>query len=677
MKKRIAILILAFLLAGVPAAFADFVPNDLYYPNQWYLSRINAEKAWEKVNSSPDITIAVIDSGIDLDNPDLKDNIWTNRKEIPNNGIDDDHNGFVDDANGWDFINNQPDPRPKFSGAWTESGVSHGTMIAGIISARGNNRQGVAGVTWNSKIMPLRVLDDSGQGRLSDVVRAIDYAVNNGADIINLSFTGSNYSESLREALERAYQKGVIVVAAAGNEQAGGSGGTNTDKKPIYPACYKGDNNEDLVLGVAATDALDQKTDFSGFGTHCVDLAAPGISFFNTIAKGGNANDINKQYDGYWSGTSMSAAVVSGVIALVLQANPELTSRQAVDIVLGTCENISQLNPKYPGQLGYGRVDADAAVSFAQELLYEYSNFIVTAPAAALAGQAQPKVKIFNEAGTLVKELDPFPGYRGAIKMASGEFYGADNQELVFSAAGNQLKIVSYDGKVKGKFSPFPKDYHGLANLAVGDVDGDGLMEIIVAPAEGAQPIRILSATGKVKGQFFPFGKNFRPGVSVAVADFNHDGQIEIIASPASGKQPVKIFTSAGKLLRSFSPFGADFQGGESAFSADISGRAEKGRTDLVFLPSSAMVPLVRVYDSSFSLKRQFAAFDLGQKKGANLAAGDLNNDGLSEIIAGSPLGVSSSVAFFTGAGEALDSFSPYGSSFRGGVNVATVKIKN
>ena len=231
MKKLITSFFILFLVLALPAG-ASFLPNDPYYKNQWYLARIKALSAWEKISRSPSITIAVIDSGIDINHPDLKDNIWINTKEIPNNNIDDDHNGFIDDVYGWDFVNNVPDPSPKFEEGWTESGIAHGTIIAGIIAATGNNQEGISGVTWEAKIMPLRSLNDQGEGRMSAVIRAVDYAVHNGADIINLSFVGFTYNQALQEALQRAYEAGVIVVAAAGNEQEGGEA-YNTDDKPV------------------------------------------------------------------------------------------------------------------------------------------------------------------------------------------------------------------------------------------------------------------------------------------------------------------------------------------------------------------------------------------------------------------------------------------------------------
>ncbi len=219
MKKIItSFFVLSFFIAG--PVLANIMPNDPFFSSQWYLSKIKADSAWDKTSDSPDTVIAVIDSGVQINHPDLKDNIWHNEKEIVGDSKDNDGNGFIDDAFGWDFSNNVPDPSPKFNPGWNESGVSHGTMIAGIIAARGNNKIGVSGLTWRAKIMPLKALNDKGEGRISDVIRAIDYAVNNGADIINLSFVSFNYSEGLQEAIYRAHKAGVIIVAAATNKQS-------------------------------------------------------------------------------------------------------------------------------------------------------------------------------------------------------------------------------------------------------------------------------------------------------------------------------------------------------------------------------------------------------------------------------------------------------------------------
>jgi thermitase len=346
---------------------ASVVPSDTDYSKQWYLDKIRAPLAWDKIRETPNVVIAIIDTGVQIDNPDLAANIWINPGEIAGNGVDDDHNGFIDDVHGWDFVNNVPDPSPKFQDGFTEAGIMHGTIVAGIIAAVGGNGLGVSGITWKAKIMPLKALDDSGEGKTSDVIRAIDYAINNKAAIINLSFVGMDYSRGLYEAITRAHDAGVIVVAAAGNEQSGGQG-YNLDETPMYPACDDGADN--MVIGVAATDAIDQKASFSSYGSNCVDIAAPGVSFFSTavFAPTEQLNNIyfDQYYGGYWSGTSMATPVVVGVLALLEGEDPGAKAQQIKDILLATAADISRLNPSYIGKLGHGRVDAFNAVNLAE-----------------------------------------------------------------------------------------------------------------------------------------------------------------------------------------------------------------------------------------------------------------------------------------------------------------------
>ncbi len=175
--------------------------------------------------------------------------------------------------------------------------------MAGIAAASGNNATGITGVTWRAKIMPLKVLNDKGEGDTKNVIRAIDYAINNGADIINFSFVGEGKSLSLEAAIRRAYEKGILIFAAAGNEQADGQA-YSLDDIPLYPACHDGGVGENMVIGVAATDALDQKAPFSSYGSRCVDISAPGVSIFSTTVyspeHNANGTTFNKYYDGYW-----------------------------------------------------------------------------------------------------------------------------------------------------------------------------------------------------------------------------------------------------------------------------------------------------------------------------------------------------------------------------------------
>ena len=222
---------------------------------------IDAERAWNLETGSRDIVVAVIDSGLDVGHPDLALNLWTNPGEIADNGVDDDGNGFVDDLHGWDFADDDNLPFDSHG---------HGTHVAGIIGASGNNAEGIAGVCWGVSIMPLRFITAAEYGTTADAIAAIEYASQNGADVINLSWGGPLYSQALKDAIDAA---DAIVVCAAGNE------GADLDVSPLYPASYDSAN----VLSVAATDADDHPAWFTNYSIHRADVAAPGTDVLSTI----------------------------------------------------------------------------------------------------------------------------------------------------------------------------------------------------------------------------------------------------------------------------------------------------------------------------------------------------------------------------------------------------------
>ena len=221
---------------------------------------MDADLAWDLQTGSADILVAVVDSGIDAAHPDLAANIWTNPGEIQN-GIDDDGNGYIDDIHGWDFVEN--DSRPVDS-------HGHGTHVAGIIGAVGDNGAGVAGVNWQVSIMPLRFITAADYGTTADAIEAIEYADDNGADVINLSWGGPSYSQALKDAIDAA---DALVVCAAGNA------GSELDITPTYPASYDSAN----ILSVAASDADDHPAAFTNFSDSLADVAAPGTQIYSTV----------------------------------------------------------------------------------------------------------------------------------------------------------------------------------------------------------------------------------------------------------------------------------------------------------------------------------------------------------------------------------------------------------
>ncbi|RUL81585.1 S8 family serine peptidase [Tautonia sociabilis] len=323
------------------------VPNDPSFGSQYGLRNtgqsggtsgadIGAATAWDVTTGSGEVVVAVIDTGVDYTHPDLAANIWTNAGEIPGNNTDDDGNGFVDDVRGWDFYDGDNDPMDD---------DGHGTHVAGIIGAVGNNGVGVSGVNWQVRLMPVRFLGPQG-GFTSDAVRALNYAVANGATISNNSWGGGGYSTSLRNAISNAQQAGHLFVAAAGND------GRNTDSSPHYPSSYDLDN----IISVAASNRNDALAGFSNFGETTVDLAAPGVSILSTTPNG--------SYSSY-SGTSMASPMVAGAAALIKARFPDWTWSQIKAQLLATVDPDSGLSGRVAtgGRLDVGRALTEGAAA--------------------------------------------------------------------------------------------------------------------------------------------------------------------------------------------------------------------------------------------------------------------------------------------------------------------------
>jgi subtilisin family serine protease len=294
-------------------------PNDTYFKDQWGLinlglyangtadADIDAPEAWDISTGSDNVVIAVLDTGLDYHHSDLILNIWTNPGE-PNciNNVDNDGNGYRDDCNGWDFVNNDNDPMDD---------NEHGTHVAGIIGAVGNNGTGITGVMWNVQLMPVKVLDSGGAGNDLDIIDGIEYAVDNGAQIINASLGGYGaFSWSLYNAIAAANTAGVLFVAAAGNGDLGGDGiGDNNDLTPFYPASYS--LYLPNIISVAATDQDDIRVPFSNYGTSTVHVAAPGVYILSTIPQNLYSDMADKEF---LEGTSMAAPHVSGLAGLLM-----------------------------------------------------------------------------------------------------------------------------------------------------------------------------------------------------------------------------------------------------------------------------------------------------------------------------------------------------------------------
>lgn len=308
------------------------VPNDPLFGDLYGLDNqgqtggtigadIKAVEAWDTSVGSKDILVAIIDTGVDYEHPDLKENIWQNAGELgldeegedkSSNGIDDDGNGYIDDVQGWDFYNDDNDPMDDHD---------HGTHCAGTVGAVGNNDVGVVGVNWNVSMLPVKIFSGRGRTTVAAATEGIYYSNDMGVHISSNSWGGTRLSSAIKEAVEESESLGVLFIAAAGNSN------NDTDTKPHYPSGYQFEN----IISVAATDHDDKLASFSNYGLKTVDLAAPGVNIYSTKP--------GAKYR-YMSGTSMAAPHVAGAAALLWSVYPEADFVEIKDRLLSGTESM-------------------------------------------------------------------------------------------------------------------------------------------------------------------------------------------------------------------------------------------------------------------------------------------------------------------------------------------------
>lgn len=281
---------------------------------------VDAPEAWNYQSLAGEVIVAVIDSGIRVTHEDLADNLWINDREIADNGKDDDRNGYIDDIHGINALDDNSD---------LTDAMGHGTHIAGIIGATGNNGKGTVGVAWRVKLMTCKFLDQFGDGSVSDAIQCLDYARAKGAHIVNISWVNSENSSSLRSAFSRLRTAGILVAAAAGN------GSQDVDSIPVYPPNYGLDN----VITVTATTRTDALAGYANFGRNTVDLAAPGSDIYAPWRGG------DQEY-AYYNGTSMATPFVAGALALLQAQEPGSTYKQRIQRLLDTVDPIPALADK-------------------------------------------------------------------------------------------------------------------------------------------------------------------------------------------------------------------------------------------------------------------------------------------------------------------------------------------
>jgi subtilisin family serine protease len=351
------------------------IPNDTYFDQQWGLNNIgifaggtegadiNAPEAWD-ISTGSDVIIAIVDTGIDYSHDDLQGNIWANTDENCTDGIDNDLNGYIDDCRGWDFSTCEffddsevcITPKSQDNDPMDDNG--HGSHVAGIAGAKGNNSSGISGALWNAQLMPVKFQNADGIGTIADEVEAIQYAIMNGALVINASFGGTTFSNTESDIISVANNAGVLIVASAGNGGEDGIGDDN-DLVPHYPSSYSQPN----IISVAATDQDDLRGSFTNFGLNSVDVAAPGVFVLSTIVKNSAfALCSGNPFAGldFCAGTSMSSPHVSALAALLYSYYTHFTDDQIRSTILEFVDKI----PSLDGIVATGgRIDAYRSLS--------------------------------------------------------------------------------------------------------------------------------------------------------------------------------------------------------------------------------------------------------------------------------------------------------------------------
>ena len=328
-----------------PIYYIQATPNDPLLSAQWHLGKVNAFEAWDSGYGSPDITIAVIDTGLDELHPDFdSSNLKVNSAEIPGNGVDDDGNSLIDDVYGWDFINNDNDPNDDHG---------HGTHVTGIYGAKTNNSIGIAGISPNVKTLPIKGCNV--HGRCNSMV-PLWYAFAQGADIANLSLGGTSYSKALETVVEASHRGGMVVIASGGN--------SNQEGIYFFPASYNG------AIAVGSTTSLDQRSGFSNFGYH-YDVMAPGSSILSLrsgeISPDPNHDDTFRDFSIisgnyiYASGTSMATPLVSGAVALKLSADPTFKVEEIREYLGQTADDVGETG--FDFYMNHGRLNADTLLN--------------------------------------------------------------------------------------------------------------------------------------------------------------------------------------------------------------------------------------------------------------------------------------------------------------------------
>jgi len=469
-RKKIFFIILVLFL--IPSFVFAKKSNDPFL-EQWAYEDVGLYEAWNYTTGSKEVVVAVIDNGFDTMHPDLKDNLWINKKEIANNNIDNDENGYIDDVNGWNFFENTNNIRTEiesFTDEDFENGIfNHATYVAGIIGAKGNNEFAGSGLNWNVSLMNLKVVSERGSGALDQLEEAIYYAVNNGAHIINISIVGNdaNEEDKIVDAVNYAYDHGVLIVAAAGNDYY------NLDENQRYPVCADIESNEEKILGVSAMAKDHRLAMFSNIGKS-IDITAPGVNISSTLFFRLDSEE-EKIFKNKLNGTSFATPFISGAAALIKSINFDWTAKDIIKILKDTVHHTrGQDENDYNNLFGAGLLKINNAVKYAinkKNDLFKNKMYFIDIENGEYQKQLNSKESLDLEKNDLLKNAKEIL----LTKINNEDIY------LVFKEKEENYSVLFFDldfNFIKEKEIKIKGDY----NIDLADVYGNSNPEIIFSP---------------------------------------------------------------------------------------------------------------------------------------------------------------------------------------------------
>lgn len=640
--------VVALISFTLPSVAIAALPQDPY-ATQWSFADTGVYDVWNDTRERRVPVVAIIDNGFDTFHPDLAQNVWKNTDEIPDNSIDDDANGYIDDVWGWDFVGQDNDPRPTVddltSSEITLRIVHHATAVAGMIGAVHNNDIGGAGIVKKVQLMNVRILDQNGGGNFDFLDEAIRYGVDNGASVINLSIVGNELTEEIKQAVQYANQKNVAIVAAAGNSRS------YLTELPQFPVCIDAKPSTTTILGVSAINQEHRSATFSNYGSDCIDITAPGEHISSTLRYSPRFG-LSDMYGNNWNGTSFAAPFVSAAVALVQSIQPNWSVQQVYAAVLTNVHKTPTTEEEaYRHIFGAGLVQVHKAMQYA------YSQLLGTAPSVTefLAVHTTGKeiyrynqnTKTFSETPLsapiaydfLTSDTDAegntffwtstFSERKKMVDVTQYNFSGTKilswstpassplqifianvldtpEQEIILAPSGTSDVVYQLWSTTGKKLREKTRGARHTGVLVAVDpasttTDTDTLVTLVGNTVEHSR------GTGEVFKQITL--EAVEKAGSFAIADVTGDGVSEYLVGPSKGQPShARMYTTEGQLLKKWIAYDGGYQGGFSFVIADYTG---DGLFDIATVPVSGTVP-IRFWSQKIKILAEWTPFQQG-----------------------------------------------------------------